>query len=96
VRVATRREDGRVVAEIADRGPGVPAQDSARIFEPFYSTKESTGLGLSVCYSIVTQHGGDLAVSERPGGGAIFRMRLPAAADIAGGGGAHLSEARRA
>lgn len=96
VRVATRREDGRVVAEIADRGPGVPAQDSARIFEPFYSTKESTGLGLSVCYSIVTQHGGDLAVSERPGGGAVFRMRFPAAADIAGGGGAHLSEARRA
>ncbi|MBI1951147.1 MAG: hypothetical protein HYS34_07275 [Acidobacteria bacterium] len=79
VRVVSFRDGGRVVAEIADRGPGVPVQDSARIFEPFFSTKESTGLGLSICYSIVTQHGGDLAVADRPGGGAIFRMRFPAA-----------------
>jgi len=78
VRVSTRREGERVVADIADRGPGVPLGESARIFEPFYSTKQSTGLGLSICYSIVTQHGGDLAVAEREGGGAIFRMRFPA------------------
>ncbi len=79
VRVSTRRDGERVVAEIADRGPGVPPGESARIFEPFYSTKESTGLGLSICYSIVTQHGGELGVVEREGGGAIFRMRFPAA-----------------
>jgi signal transduction histidine kinase len=87
VRVVTGREAERVIAEIADRGPGVPAEHSARIFEPFYSTKESTGLGLSICYSIVTQHGGDLAVSNRPGGGAVFRMRIPLArTELAGGG----------
>jgi signal transduction histidine kinase len=87
VRVVTGREAERVVAEIADRGPGVPAEHSARIFEPFYSTKESTGLGLAICYSIVTQHGGDLAVSNRPGGGAVFRMRIPLArTGLAGGG----------
>ena len=86
VGVRTGREDGRVVAEIADRGPGVPQEHSARIFEPFYSTKASTGLGLSICYSIVTQHGGDLAVRDRPGGGAIFRLRFPdAGAGLAGG-----------
>src|SRR5436309_12108143 len=79
VRVTTRRDGERVVAEFADRGPGVPAEESARIFEPFYSTKESTGLGLSICYSIVTQHGGELAVQDREGGGAIFRIRFPAA-----------------
>ena len=79
VRVSARRDGERVIAEIADRGPGVPTADNARIFEPFYSTKQSTGLGLSICYSIVTQHGGDLAVLDRPGGGAIFRMRFPAA-----------------
>ena len=79
VRVSTRRDGERVIAEIADRGPGVPAADSARIFEPFYSTKQSTGLGLSICCSIVTQHGGELAVLDRPGGGAVFRMRFPAA-----------------
>ena len=79
VRVSSRRDGERVIAEIADRGPGVPPGDTARVFEPFYSTKQSTGLGLSICYSIVTQHGGDLAVSHRPGGGAVFRMSLPAA-----------------
>jgi len=79
VRIGTRRDGERVIAEIADRGPGVPEADNARIFEPFYSTKRSTGLGLSICYSIVTQHGGDLIVLGRPGGGAVFRMRLPAA-----------------
>ena len=87
VRVASRREDGRVVVECADRGPGVPAGDSGRIFEPFYSTKNSTGLGLSICYSIVTQHGGELDVAQRAGGGAVFRMRFPAASgDVTDGG----------
>jgi signal transduction histidine kinase len=79
LRLSTRREGGRVVATIADRGPGVPAEDSARIFEPFFSTKQSTGLGLSICYSIVAQHGGDLSVENREGGGAIFKMRFPTA-----------------
>jgi signal transduction histidine kinase len=79
VRVGTRRDGERMIAEIADRGPGVPREESARIFEPFYSTKHSTGLGLSICYSIVTQHGGDLVVLDREGGGAIFQVSLPAA-----------------
>jgi signal transduction histidine kinase len=77
VLVAARHEGNRIVAEIADRGPGVPRDDAARIFEPFYSTKHSTGLGLSVCYSIVRQHGAELAVEERPGGGALFRITFP-------------------
>jgi signal transduction histidine kinase len=51
--------------------------DASRIFEPFYSTKDSTGLGLSICWSIVREHGGDLSVEDRPGGGALFRVRLP-------------------
>ncbi len=79
VRVTSKREGAKVLMTIADRGPGVPAADSARIFEPFYSTKQSTGLGLSICYAIVTQHGGDLGVEERPGGGAVFRMSFAAA-----------------
>jgi signal transduction histidine kinase len=78
VEVRARREDGQVVAEVADRGPGIPETDRQRIFEPFYSTKDSTGLGLSVCHSIVRDHGGDLTALGREGGGAVFRMRLPA------------------
>jgi signal transduction histidine kinase len=85
VRIEARSSGPRVVVEIADRGPGVPASEAARIFEPFYTTKQSSGLGLSICYGIVTQHGGDLTVSQRPGGGALFRIELPAVATGSGG-----------
>ena len=78
--VSARRASGRVVVEVADRGPGVPEADRERIFEPFFSTKDSTGLGLSVCHTIVRQHGGELAALGREGGGAVFRLSLPAGA----------------
>jgi signal transduction histidine kinase len=78
VEVRAHRERGQVVAEVADRGPGIPEGDRQRIFEPFYSTKDSTGLGLSVCHSIVREHGGELLATGREGGGSVFRMRLPA------------------
>jgi signal transduction histidine kinase len=78
VEVRARREAGQVVAEVADRGPGIPEGDRERIFEPFYSTKDSTGLGLSVCHSIVRDHGGELSATGRAGGGSVFQMRLPA------------------
>jgi signal transduction histidine kinase len=68
-----------VQAEVADRGPGISAADRERIFEPFFSTKNSTGLGLSICHSIVRQHGGRLEVQPRAEGGTVFRMTLPAA-----------------
>jgi signal transduction histidine kinase len=78
VRVVTRRDGPRAVVEFQDRGPGVAEADRERVFEPFFSTKDSTGLGLSICHTIVAQHGGELTVSPRSGGGAVFRMRLPA------------------
>jgi two-component system C4-dicarboxylate transport sensor histidine kinase DctB len=80
VRVSSRRDGPSAVAELADRGPGVPEEDRERIFEPFFSTKDSSGLGLSICHTIVRQHDGELSVSPRPDGGtgAVFRMRLPA------------------
>ena len=83
VRVSSRRDDGRAVAEIADRGPGIGEADRARIFEPFFSTKNSTGLGLSICHSIVAQHGGALEALPREDGGTVFRLILPAAGDAA-------------
>jgi signal transduction histidine kinase len=83
VRVVSRREAGRAVVEFMDRGPGVAQADRRRIFEPFFSTKDSTGLGLAICHTIVSQHGGELSVERRPGGGSLFRMRLPASEDQA-------------
>jgi len=77
VLVCCRREGASVVAEVIDRGPGVPVTLRGRIFEPFESTKQSLGLGLSTCRSIVVEHGGTIEVDERDGGGANFRVRLP-------------------
>jgi signal transduction histidine kinase len=78
VRIRSQRVGAQAVAEIADRGQGVSEADRERIFEPFFSTKDSTGLGLSICHSIVRQHEGELTVATREGGGALFRMSLPA------------------
>ncbi len=78
VRVLSRLDGGHVVVEFQDRGPGIAEADRQRVFEPFFSTKDSTGLGLSICHTIVAQHGGELSVEPRPGGGATFRMRLSA------------------
>jgi signal transduction histidine kinase len=68
------------VIEVADDGPGIPAENLERIFEPFFTTKPvetGTGLGLSVSRSIVEELGGRLEVESAPGKGALFRMRLP-------------------
>ncbi len=78
VQVSGGPEGSDVVVRVADRGPGVAESDRTRVFEPFYTTKQSTGLGLSVCHTIVAQHRGQLSVEGRAGGGAVFVMRLPA------------------
>lgn len=74
--LTVRRDGAHVDCEVADRGPGIPSHLRERIFEPFESTKQSAGLGLSICHSIVRRHGGELTVRDREGGGAVFRVRL--------------------
>jgi signal transduction histidine kinase len=75
-----RAADTGVELVVADSGPGVPAELRGRIFEPFFTTRSrGTGLGLAVARQIVDAHGGQLAVDERPGGGARFRIQLPRA-----------------
>jgi two-component system sensor histidine kinase KdpD len=73
--------EGIVQIDVADRGPGVPPQDSERVFEKFYRVHEreggGVGLGLTICKGIVTAHGGRIWVDARPGGGALFRFTLP-------------------
>ena len=75
-----RLDGGDVVLSVADRGPGLTAEQHDRIFEAFYSTKpHGMGLGLAISRSIVEAHGGQLSASSTPGAGATFTMRLPAA-----------------
>jgi signal transduction histidine kinase len=83
VLVRSARDGDRVVIDVADRGPGIPESDRERVFEPFFSTKSSTGLGLSVCHAIARQHDGELTVRAREGGGAVFRLTLPAVTGVA-------------
>ena len=74
-------EHGRVVIEVQDTGVGIAPEDVSKIFEPFYTTKEvgkGTGLGLAVCYGIVTEHGGRLSVRSTLGAGTTFSIFLPA------------------
>jgi CheY-like chemotaxis protein len=89
ITTGTRREGAAtwVVARITDNGPGIPAEVLPRIFEPFFTTKrvgEGAGLGLSVSYGIVEQHGGHLTVESGPGR-TVFILELPAAAPSASG-----------
>jgi len=80
--IAVRVEENRALLEVADRGPGVPAGNRARIFDPYFTTKrEGTGLGLAIVKKIVLDHGGSIDVEDRPGGGAVFRIALPLAAE---------------
>jgi len=67
-----------VVIEVTDTGGGIPAGVETRMFEPFFSTKETgTGLGLPVCVRIIEEHGGVLEATNSRSGGAVFTLRLP-------------------
>lgn len=77
--VRTEQADGEVRLVVADRGPGIPAAERERIFDPFWSTKHSgMGVGLAICRSIVAAHRGRIEVGDAPGGGAVFCAILPA------------------
>jgi len=86
IRVRLAAEDDEVVLEVADSGPGVPAEEADRIFERFYRTDGSrtrsqggVGLGLAIVRSVVEAHAGVVGYRARPGGGSIFRVVLPRA-----------------
>lgn len=75
------RAASAVVIRISDSGPGISAENHARLFEPFFSTKGSrgTGLGLAVSHKIIRDHGGSLELESPPGQSAVFAIYLPAA-----------------
>ncbi|WP_224366169.1 ATP-binding protein [Hyalangium versicolor] len=80
VRVRVKGTETDAIVEVEDTGPGIPPEHRARIFEPYFTTKEGgTGLGLAIAARILQEHGGKLEVGGEPGEGARFSVVLPRA-----------------
>jgi signal transduction histidine kinase len=87
--VEADRADGFIRVDVRDTGVGISEENLEKIFEPFFSTKEAgegTGLGLSVSYSIVANHGGRIDVTSQPGEGSTFSVFLPISSGAGTGG----------
>jgi len=68
-------DDGRAVVEVTDTGKGIPKEIQEKIFDPFFSTRhEGVGLGLSIAYRIIREHGGDIQIDSEAGQGTTFRI----------------------
>jgi signal transduction histidine kinase/CheY-like chemotaxis protein len=84
VSTSCRGEPDRILVEVFDNGSGLREEDLNRVFDPFFTTREvgqGTGLGLSVCYGIVREHGGTVTARNAVGGGAAFTIELPVMAE---------------
>ncbi|MET0399053.1 MAG: ATP-binding protein [Longimicrobiaceae bacterium] len=85
VDLAAHRDGDRLVFEVADRGPGIPAAEAERVFSPFYRASRAqpdvggAGLGLSISRRLAEAQGGSLIYEPRPAGGSVFRFAVPAA-----------------
>lgn len=82
--ISAAAHNAELSIKVADTGPGIPDENLPRIFEPFFTTKEGaigTGLGLSVCFGIIKEHGGRIIAGNDISGGAVFEISLPIAVD---------------
>lgn len=71
-------EDGFLSVQVSDNGPGIPASDLKKVFDPFYSTRDAgTGLGLTIVHRILDEHDGHIEVASTPGQGTTFTVSLP-------------------
>lgn len=78
--ISSRLEEGHIIIEVADDGPGIPEANITRIFDPFFTTKpvgKGTGLGLAICYGIIKKMGGDIEVRSTLDEGTTFRVKIP-------------------
>jgi len=85
IKIHTEQKNKLVIVSVADNGPGIPDEQKPRVFDMFYSgankvvdSRRSLGLGLSLCKSIVTAHGGTIFVSDNLPNGTVFTFTLPA------------------
>ena len=78
ITLRTSRVEKFAELSVSDHGPGIPADKLKDVFEPFYTTKpEGMGVGLSIARSLAEAHNGQISAVNEPGGGAVFRVRLP-------------------
>lgn len=80
IAITSRYQDQQFQVTVEDNGKGIPQEHLARVFEPFFTTKSpgrGTGLGLSLCQTVIRQHGGTIWVESQPGKGAKFTVTLP-------------------
>ena len=85
IEIHTEQKNKWVIVSVADNGPGIPDEQKPRVFDMFYSgankiadSRRSLGLGLSLCKSIVSAHGGTIWVTDRDPKGTVFTFTLPA------------------
>ncbi|MRR12180.1 PAS domain-containing protein, partial [bacterium] len=79
IRIRVWDDDAFVFVSVSDTGPGIPPDTLAKVFDPFFSTKDSgTGLGLTIVHRIIDQHGGRIEVQSTPSTGTTFTVALPA------------------
>jgi signal transduction histidine kinase len=88
VQVSLLRSGERLILKVADRGPGVPDAEKAKVFQRFYRigneetrSSKGTGLGLFIVQEIVRAHHGQIVLKDREGGGSVFEIALPPAED---------------
>jgi len=83
ITVATASKDGSVQVTVADQGPGIPAEEQPRLFQPFYRSRSAreaaggVGLGLTICRAIVQAQGGDIRIESEPGKGTSIHFTIP-------------------
>jgi two-component system NtrC family sensor kinase len=78
--VETLSENGQIIIKVQDTGVGIPEEIRDKIFDAFFTTKQTVkgvGLGLSVCYGIIKDHGGDIIVKSEVNKGSTFSIILP-------------------
>jgi len=78
--IASRFENGHIIIQVSDSGPGIPPEILSKIFNPFFTTKpvgKGSGLGLSICYGIIKKMGGEIDVQSIEGAGATFTVKIP-------------------
>jgi len=82
IQVKTYQKENFIAISIRDSGPGIPMSSQSKIFDPFYTTKtNSSGIGLSICHRIITDHGGALRYNPSIKKGAEFIIELPLKSD---------------